>query len=55
MPETKKIPEIKSDEEAIEMYAGILERTGLSHKEAVVFANTVFSPLINAKKPKTAK
>lgn len=55
MSKTKKITEIKSDEEAIEIYAKILETTGLTHKEAMSMADNVFSPIINAKKPKTAQ
>lgn len=55
MPKVKKIPKIKNDEDAIKRYTEVLERTGLNHKEAVAFANEVFSPLINAKEPETAK
>ncbi len=56
MSRTKKIPEIKSDKEAMRRYAGLLKRAcGYTHEEAANITKNVFAPLTNAKKPKTAQ
>lgn len=56
MSKTKKIPEIKSDKEAMRRYTSLLKRAcGYTHEEAVTITKNVFAPLTNAKKSKTAK